>query len=114
MTKLRTPDFSELTTEELRAELARRKAAELPDNPTMSQIEDMLIELGGDRPKAFGSMLERLGPETGKPMGCPMCGQALCGQRALAPSHNPKSCRRADVHAQLSLLRAMQSGVLST
>jgi hypothetical protein len=35
----------------------------------------MLIELGGDRPKAFGSMLERLGPETGKPMGCPMCGK---------------------------------------
>jgi hypothetical protein len=77
MPKARKPDLSEASDAELFTELARRKAAKLPDNPTMSQMERAVMEMRGNETPAIALMLERMKPEKPTAKSCPLCGKRV-------------------------------------
>ena len=72
------PDLSKLSVEELRNELARRAAEELPENPTMTDMELAVDEMfGRDGPPSIALMLSRMKPEKPTAKRCPWCGRRV-------------------------------------
>lgn len=90
MTRPRPPDLSDLSDDDLFAELARRKAFAMREGDMTSM--ELSAEKGKAKAKAeLGASVvawaleERCAPEDGKPTRCPKCGGAACVEEKKRP-----------------------------
>ena len=70
--------LSEFTKDELIAELARRRALELPEDFTMTDVELAVAQMHGEEgPPKLAAMLSRMKPEKPTAKSCPRCGKRI-------------------------------------